>query len=149
MKFNYLVSDLDDIRIKENRNIFLSDPYLFYRLNTNYFDNVEVANYTRSSKSDLNNDYIYIESKFDKYIEILTERLNNINKKKYSKIFWERALSISFYRHLVYTYEMFICSKKNFNPNKHECNILSPESYLIPTDFEEHRQIFQHSNIGQ
>lgn len=153
MKYNFVVSDYRKLWIEGATCLYIVEPYVYYRLKrTGHdldYDDVIVAPYRRQSSSDLEKDHNFVQLKFDKYVNILAERLNQIHGTSYGGAFWRRALSISFERYITFLHEMFENCELHFEANKHDCYVLSRESYHIPLDFREQRNFLQYSNYGQ
>lgn len=153
MKYNFIVSDYRKLWIEGATCLYIVEPYVYYRLertgHISDYDDIIVAPYRRQSSSDLEKDHNFVQLKFDKYVKILAERLNQIHGTSYSIPFWRRALSISFERYITYFHEVFENCELYFKKDRHDCNVLSEKSYYVPLDFEEQRNFFQHSNYGQ
>ncbi len=152
-KYNFIVSDHRKLWVEGAPRLYILEPYAYYRLertgNVHDYDDIIVAPYRRQTRSDLEKDHEFVQLKFDKYVNILAGRLNQIHGTSYSKLFWRRALSISFERYITYLHEMFENCELYFNADKHDCYVLSKKSYYTPIDFEDHRNYFQHSHYGQ
>lgn len=153
IKYNFIVSDYRKLWIDGASRLYIVEPYVYYRLkrtgNNLDYDDVIVAPYRRQTSSDLEKDHNFVQLKFDKYVNILAERLNQIHGTNYSRPFWRRALSLSFERYITFLHEIFENCELYFDANKHDCYVLSKESYHIPLDFGHQRNFFQHSNYGQ
>jgi len=153
IKKNFVVSNLKNIWIKNSKKLYLSDPYIYHFLERENdiinFEKVEFAKYLRKTKKDLQDDSDYVDSKYEKYIKIISKRLNKIHNKNYELSFWKKSLSMGFIRYITTLYNMFKTCENYFDLNKHDCNILSNHSYITPNDFEDHRAIFQNSDFGQ
>lgn len=153
MKYNFIVSDYRKLWIEDISRLFILDPYVYFQLkkggNITNYDDVIVAPHRRKSCSDLEKDHNYVQLKFVKYVNILSERLNQIHDTCYGMPFWRKTLSLSLERYITFLYEMFQNCELYFNLNKHDCYVLSKESYHTPFDFDEQRNDFQYSNYGQ
>jgi putative transferase (TIGR04331 family) len=153
MKYNFIVSDYRNLWIECSRRLFIVEPFVYHQLTKDGhildYDDVIVAPYRRKSCSDLEEDHNFVQLKFDKYVNILAERLNQIHGTNYSMLFWRRALSISFERYITFLHEIFENCELYFDVDKHDCNVLSKISYYIPLDFDDQRNFFQHSHYGQ
>lgn len=135
------------------RNLYIVDPYVHYRLERtgqiSAYEEISVAPYRRKTSSDLKKDHDFVQIKFEKYVNLLAERLNMIHGTNYGVLFWRRALSISFERYITFLHETFENCELYFKNDEHDCNVLSEGSYYIPLDFEEQRDLFQYSDYGQ
>jgi putative transferase (TIGR04331 family) len=153
MKYNFVISDYRGLWLEGARHLYILEPYVHYRLertgNISDYDDIIVAPYRRKTSSDLQKDHDFVRCKFEKYVSILTERLNTIHGTNRSLLFWRRALSISFERYITFFHEVFKNCELYFKADSHYCNVLSEKSYCIPLDFEEQRYLFQHSDYGQ
>ena len=153
MKYNFIVSDYRKLWIEDYRRLFIVEPFVYYQLkkdgHISDYDDVEVAPYRRQSSFDLEKDHNFVQLKFDKYVSILAERLNQIHGTSYSMLFWKRALSMSFERYITLVHDVFENCESYFSADRHVCNVLSKKSYYIPLDFDDQRNFFQHSHYGQ
>ncbi len=153
MKYNFVISDCRLLWHEESTKLYILDPYVHYRLektgNISNYNEIIVAPYRRKTSSDLQRDHEYVRSKFNKYINILTKRLNKIHDLDHDVAFWARALSLSFERYITFLHEIFENCETYFKIDSHDCNVLSKNSYHLPLDFEEQRYLFQHSDFGQ
>jgi len=153
LKYNFIVSDYRKLWIDGATHLYILEPYVYYRLektgHISDYNAITVAPYRRQSSSDLEKDHNFVQLKFEKYINILANRLNHIHHTHYDKAFWRRALSISFERYITYLYEMFANCRLYFNQNEHDCQVLSEKSYYTPSNFDDQRNFFQHSHYGQ
>lgn len=153
MKYNFIVSDYRKLWIERATHLFIVEPYVYYQLKKDGhvldYDDVEVAPYRHQSSADLEKDHNFVQLKFDKYVNILAERLNQIHGKSYSMPFWKRVLSLSFERYITFLHEIFDNCELYFNADRHDCYVLSKKSYYIPLDFDDQRNFFQHSHYGQ
>jgi putative transferase (TIGR04331 family) len=153
MKYNFVFSNLKELWISSAVNLFIVDPFVFYFLkktgNDANYNDIKVVPYRRTKKNDLQNDHDFVQLKFEKYVILLAEKLNQIHGTNHSTIFWRRALSLSFERHITFLYEVYENCRIHFDSENHNCIVLSRSSYQIPKDFEEHRNFFQHSDFGQ
>ena len=152
-KYNFIVSDYRKLWIEGATSLYIVEPYVYYRLEKTGdildYDEIIVAPYRRKTSSDLEKDHNFVQLKFDKYINILSERLNQIHGTNYNMQFWRKTLSISFERYITFFHEIFENCELYFKADRHDCNVLSDKSYHIPWDFEEQRNFFQNSNYGQ
>lgn len=153
MKYNFIVSDYRKLWIEKAAHLFIVEPYVYHQLNrdgdVSDYDDIIVASYRRQSSADLQSDHDAVQNKFDKYVNILSDRLNKIHGRNYSVSFWKKALSVSFERYITFLHDLFENCELHFNADKHDCYVLSRKSYYIPEDFDTQRDFFQHSDYGQ
>ena len=131
---------------------FFSDPFLYSQYekdNKKQYKHIEVGEYLRKNRKQMQGAVSFVEEKYKKYIPILTDLLNEIHNTNYSEVFWKKCLSFAFYRYLTVFHDMFTRCKAYFNPSVHDCQILSEKSYYIPYDFEDHFDYFVTNSIGQ
>lgn len=143
MKVLYIVTSLG--LFKKNKDKFISDPYLENNFN---IDNCVIASFTRLNKKDFIEDINYLDNKYCKYISNISDLLNNYHAKELSKEFWKKSLSLGFRRFLHITYDSYKIHKTNFDPKKYDFMLLKKDDYEIIKDFEEHRTVFQNTEIG-
>ena len=150
---NFIISNSPKIWRNNSKSLFIADPYVFHVLQMNNelsrFDSIKVSEYLRNTKEDLINDSNFVDEKYEKYIGIIANRLNEIHNKDYDSDFWQKSLSMAFIRYLTTFYNTFKICETYFNPKLHYCNVLSLKSYFTPNDFEDHRACFQNSDFGQ
>jgi putative transferase (TIGR04331 family) len=153
MKINFVVSNFFKIWVKDSRKLFATDPYIKHVLlkegSINNYDKVEVIASPRSTRQELINDHDFVDQKYHKYIVILAERLNKIHTTNYNVFFWQKSLSLSLIRNITFMYDMFQRCEGVFDPEIHDCKILSEVSYYTPSDFNDHRNFFQSTAFGQ
>ena len=150
---NFIVSNFKEIWIKEYKELFISDPYVFHCLEREDkikdYNEIDVSEYLRKTKIDLIYDSNFVDKKYFKYTTIIAKRLDHIHGKNYGLNFWKKSLSLGFVRNITAFYNAFKIFEKYFNSDLYDCNILSTNSYSIPNDFEDHRSFFQNSDLGQ
>jgi putative transferase (TIGR04331 family) len=153
MRSNFIVSDYRKLWIEGATCLYIVEPYVYFQLKKDGhildYDDVIVAPYRRQSSSDLEKDHNFVHNKFEKYVNILAERLNQLHGTSHSMSFWKRALSLSLERYITFFHDVFSNCELYFNAGKHDCNVLSEKSYYVPLDFDEQRNFFQHSHYGQ
>lgn len=153
MKYNFIVSDYRKLWIEGSGRLFILEPFVYSQLQkdgrASDYQELIVAPSRRRSGADLQKDHDFVQLKFEKYVDILAERLNRIHGTSYSRLFWERALSLSFERYITLAHEIFANCEAYFNADEHDCRVLSRTSYFVPPDFDAQRVFFQHSHYGQ
>lgn len=153
MKKNFIISDIEKIRIEKAEELFIVDPFVHYLLLSNNEDgnykNIESAEFLRTNRKLMDEAVDFTEEKYQKYIPILAKRLNKIHGTTYSEFFWKKSLSTAFKRYITLFHDVFAKCEKYFDPEEHICQILSKESFYTPLDFEEHRTVFQATLFGQ
>ena len=153
MKANFIVSPYTKNWIPGSESIFLTDPYMLHALeksgeDKNYKE-IKIAPSSRATREELIRDHNFVDEKYHKYIPILAKRLNHIHGTQHSEFFWKKALSLSLIRYITLFYDLFQVCESHFSADKHDCMILSEESYYIPNDFNDHREFFQCTAYGQ
>lgn len=153
MKYNFIVSCYKKLWIQEAKRLFVIEPFVYHQLKKegefSGYEEVVLAPCRRRSGADLAKDHDFVQVKFDKYVKILAERLNKVHKTDHSVLFWKKALALSLERYITFLHEVFGNCELYFNPEEHECRVLSERSYHIPADFDAQRAFFQHSHYGQ
>lgn len=149
---NFIVSALKELWIDEIDHKFILEPHIYYELKKRdelkLYKSLEVAQYRRKNKNDLISDSEYIDSKFEKYIPIITSRLNSIHKTNFNEDFWKKSLSVHFERYIVFVYEIYSNCKTYYNPEIHKVQTLAINSIDIPKGFDEQRELFHNSHYG-
>ena len=140
-KKNYIVSSLSETYANPN----LESVHQFSlprNKSIDFIDESYTDQFNISNKEDLINSCSYVEKKHERYLHLITERLNEIHKKNYSTEFWKRSFSQGLLRQITFLHQIFVLLEKKFKPACFELVTLSPDSFLIPADFEEQRNFF-------
>ena len=141
----YIVSDLKPI--KSIDKTYFQSQYTAYNYGLT-IDSENVANFIDDDKQKIQNLWDFSEIKFQKYTEILSEKLNKIHGTKYSNQFWKRVFSISLLNQITTVHQFYMYASQNFDPNIHNCEILSEEDYIINDNFDEQRKLLA-TDFGQ
>jgi len=153
MKKNFIVSVYSKIWIKKAKQLFIAEPYVNHFLKKNdklkNYETVTIASPIRSSKEEIIFDNAFINKKYNKYIPILSSRLNKIHSLEHDIFFWKKCLGIDLIRYITLFYDLYKICEKNFVEDNFDCNTISKNSYYIPGDFKEHRDFFQCTAYGQ
>lgn len=153
MKANFVVSALYDIWLPDAKNLFVSNSYIEHLLKFNRgphsYKKIEVAKDYRSTREEFEFDHNFVDSRYHRYQKILSKRLDDIHEVNYGNEFWQKAMGLGLLRHITFCYDLFRVCDQYLNSDFHDCQILSPKSFSIPKDFDVHRQIFQHTDLGQ
>ena len=151
-KYNFIISNYQKLWIKKAKNLFITEPYVYHVLKKNNelkkFSSIRAIPYRHQSKVDLIEDSKFVDKKYEKYISILSKRLDEIHDSRHKSDFWKKSLSMAFIRYITTFYDIYKKCEIHFNVKEYDCNILSEKSYYIPYDFEEHRDRFQNSDLG-
>jgi putative transferase (TIGR04331 family) len=153
MKINFVVSVFNKVWIEGSQRLFATEPYVHHYLEKedklDNYKKVEVLPSPRSTRQELITDHNFVDQKYNQYVVILAERLNEIHGKNYDVFFWKKSLSLSLIRNITFIYDMFQRCEGVFDPKIHDCKILSESSYYTPSDFNDHRNFFQSTAFGQ
>ena len=153
MKTNFLVSNCQNLWLKDANTHFAIDPFIVHVLDRegglSKYPNIKTAPLRRTTREELQADHDYVDKKFRQYTEILVARLDKIHHVNYGSQFWKKALSMGFLRHVSMCYDFFKACEENLDVEKHEFKLLSESSFHIPNSFDEHRHFLQHTNFGQ
>ena len=152
VKINFAVSAFTQIWRPDVRRVFAIDAYILHVLErsglTSKYDMV-AAPPSRSSREEFERDHAFVDQKFRLYTDILCKRLDVIHKTDYGSEFWRKAMALSLMRHVTFCYDLFKACEAYFDPATHTCLLLDPSAFRTPKDFDEHRQIFQNTELGQ
>jgi len=149
----FVLSTLLELWPSSGSSIFIADPYVDHWISNKKIKEKYridcVAPYRRKTREDLINDSKVVDDKYRKYVDILVERLNKIHNRQYPREFWKKVLSLAFIRHITLFHELFMKCELFFDGDRHYSHILSESSFYTPIDYEDHRNRFQYSNLGQ
>lgn len=149
----FAVSTYRDIWQKNISALYIIEPYVRHFLELKGllrdYDSVEIAPLGLLSIDDIKLKSRYVDAKYEKYIRILTKRLNAIHGTCHPEPFWKKALSMAFIRYITIFHDLFSRCELFFDYGTHTCNVISNRSYFIPLDFEDHRFFFQNTDYGQ
>ena len=131
---------------------FTSDPYcrhviLQKKLIKSNF--IKCSDYTRTDREKMQKAVDYVQVKYEKFIPILTLKLNAANKVNYSSTFWKKYLSQALIRHITILHDFFTRTENNFFPEEQRFNIISIDSYIFSNTYEDHFELLVSSEIGQ
>lgn len=152
-KSNFVVSAFRDIWIPRSKKIFAIDYYIRHVLEregclSDYVE-IEVAPVSRSTRGEFIEDHDFVDHKFHQYQGLLAQRLDEVHGTSYGTTFWRKALSLGLLRHVAFCYDLFKVCENHLNVALHDCRVLDQASFIVPEDFDAHRQIFQHTDLGQ
>jgi putative transferase (TIGR04331 family) len=153
LKINFVVSVFNKVWVEGSRKLFAIDAYIHHFLekggSLDNYEEVEVLPSPRSTREELIADHNIVDQKYQKYVVILADRLNKIHGTDYDLFFWQKSLSLSLIRNITFMYDIFQRCEGIFDPEIHDCKILSEASYYTPFDFNDHRNFFQSTAFGQ
>lgn len=153
MRANFLVSAHPRARIPEARRLFVTDPYVTYVLEQSgeirRYDEVVTASPARTNREAFLRDHEFVDGKYHRYVAILAQRLDEIHGTRHGQRFWQKAMALALLRHITFCYDLLQACETYLHPDEHDCRILSESSFFVPSDFNEHRRFFQHTDYGQ
>ena len=104
MKPNFVISVYSKLWLKKSKELFIAEPYIRHFLEKNNllkkYKFIKVASFIRSTREELVLDNDFINSKYYKYLKILTNRLNNIHGVNHSNFFWKKCLALDLIRYI-------------------------------------------------
>ena len=113
------------------------------------FEEDNVADFLDKTQQELKSNWDEVEAYHSKFVDIFSDRLNEIHGLNYTKEFWKRIFSIGLLRNISNIHMFFSLAERHFNPEIHSCQILSKDDYIFCYDFEEQRDLLTSSWIGQ
>ncbi len=153
MKANFRVTPHPGARVPGATCLFAIDPYVVHVLEINGeisdYREVVTASRSRTTKEAFHADHDFVRRKFNEYLPLLADRLNEIHGTCYELKFWRKALALGPLRHISICFDLYQACEQNLAPQQHDCRILSESSFFVPRDFNEHRRFFQQSDFGQ
>jgi len=152
-KINFIVSRLDKIYNKDADQIFLNEiDVLDHLKNRNLikkYKKIEIKKVKDLTEFELISNSSYVDKKYEKYIVILSSRLNKIHGVNYDLTFWRQALNLGIIKYITIFHQLYLSYKINFNPDTHSANVINSKCFKSPFDFEEGRNFISHSDFGR
>jgi putative transferase (TIGR04331 family) len=153
MKANFVVSAYRPIWLSGARRLFAIDAYIPHVLEREGRISpdveIQVAPLTRSTRAEFESDHAFVDQKFRRYAELMIARFDEAHGTQYGGEFWRKAMSLALMRHVTFCYDLFKACETYLDPELHEAQVLDSLAFRTPNDFEEHRQIFQNTELGQ
>ena len=97
-----------------------------------------------SSRSEFINASLFERQKYEKYLKVLSDKLNKIHKLNKPDNFWESVIGFTLWLHIANCRRIF----KYAENNKHNFNKISTQKFIIPSDQADSRKIFKVSDLG-
>jgi putative transferase (TIGR04331 family) len=153
MEVNFSVSSLTEMWKPGVKHIFAVEPYIKHALELRgalgCYEAIELAPVLDSTSDALKVDHDFIASKLSFYTRLLSDRLDGIHGYCYGSEFWAKAFALSILRHITLCYDFFRLVESHLSIDLHTCQILDRRAFRIPCDFNEHRFVFQHTDMGR
>ncbi|UCV06686.1 LIC12162 family transferase [Dechloromonas denitrificans] len=152
VKSNFAVSAYTQIWHPDTKRIFAIDayiPHVLERTGVRQRYDIASAPPSRSSREEFDRDHDFVDRKFHLYTDILCKRLDELHRTDYGSEFWRKAMALALMRHVTFCYDLFKACEAYFDPEAYTCRLLDPVEFRTPNDFDEHRQIFQNTELGQ
>ena len=114
----------------------------FSILNEKNIDNIFKRNsqdFVIKSKDDLISASDYVQTKHKKYLELISQKLNEIHNTDFSLEFWKRAFSQGLLRQITFIHQTFTILEDTFDPYKCHFKTLSKKCFKIFDNFEDQR----------
>lgn len=152
MQTKFIISN-ESLKRIDNERCFIACPFtaFIYEEDKNKYKvkKAVFGDFLRKDRKTMDLAINFIQNKYEKYIPVLSKRLNSIHQTNYPDSFWKKCFSLGLLRHLTLFHDIFEKCETYFNPKTHTCEILHECSYIIPDNYQEHRQLFQASFFGQ
>ncbi len=136
------------IRSKFGSEFLLLEPYLHDK-DLFFGKRVRVAHFLRQTPSDLADFQNQLDSRYNRYVEILSRWLNHTLGKNYPVHFWQKCMCLSFKRLVTLAYEAFCIFEENIKIANQYGERLDPKAFVIPKSLEEATRFLQHDELGQ
>jgi putative transferase (TIGR04331 family) len=120
----------------------------FIALNNNDIKYEKLHDCPRNSKEDWLRYEKEIVSRYDKYIEILSKRLDYIHGNENDIKYWKQLFYRGLKRYITLVYEFYDQVENRFEPENHSFNLLEKTSFYTPHDFEDLRAYLSDSDIS-
>jgi len=147
----FIVSELFHLWNQNVANVCVFDKLLYNKLNERGDLNgkhTTVLPFIDDSKEDLQACSDFVEKKYEKFILILTKKLNLAHGENQSVEYWRKCLGIGFIRYITLAHQVYETCNVNINNDDYKLFVLKEKDFKIPNDFDESRKIFQHTDLG-
>jgi len=132
--------DSSFFKIKKKPVIFLHKGCKLFRADDDFIDSL-TAEYHWDNRKKFNKDFVYINSVYEIYLEILKNFLNRFHNVKYSKSYWRIIIGpwlIEFISILFDRLETIKHIKKSYNIKYAKvANFLNEKLYPVPKDYQD------------
>lgn len=149
---NYIVSNFREIWDSKAKEIFISDPCLFFNLQQSNdlkkYNKFEVAEHVIQTSEDINRANLVCDQYREKFLSILIPELNIVHNRNFNKKFWEFVLSVGMDRYISLCYEFFKHTESNYKAERHFSFIIKDKHFYYPSNFDDQRDFLQNNNLG-
>jgi putative transferase (TIGR04331 family) len=141
----FVVSSLSKPNDKNKECVVLDN---FIALNNNDIKYEKLHDCPRNSKEDWLRYEKEIVSRHDKYLEIISKRLDYIHGNENDTKYWKQLFYRGLKRYITLVYEFYNQVENRFEPENHNFNLLKKTSFYTPHDFEDLRVYLAYSDIS-
>ncbi len=142
-KINFAISSLS---LKKNEPNTILDNYIKIN-NPQYI--TKKNKLFRNNKEDYLKDAKYVDGKYEKYLSILSNRLNVIHNSSFDEIFWRQYFYLGLQRYVTLVYEFFKQIETRFNHNNYDFRLVEKKNFYTPFDLEDLRDYLSNSEYAQ
>lgn len=142
-KINFAISSLS---LKKNEPNAILDNYIKIN-NPQYI--TKKNKLFRESREDYVKVGKYVDEKYQRYLSILSSRLNEIHNSSYSHLFWKQFFYLGLKRYITLVYEFFKQIETRFDHKLYGFRIIESEEFYIPFDLEDLRDYLSNSEHAQ
>ena len=136
---------IDDV-YNSNNNLLLFSYSLFSEIDNSFYKNnknrIKFEQDIWEDYSTLKKDYDYIYNQYEFLLEKLSEELNKIHNKNYSKRYWRILLGPWIFLFISIIFERWFSIENIFKNNKKKNFYKTNNKNYIPTDIDEFRNIY-------
>lgn len=149
----FIVSNHRSHTIVPGSRGFIAEPFLSHIFDrdgiTQRFSSLHTAPFLRHNKEGIQEALAFVTNRNERYLSILSERLNAVHGLSGSLTFWRKAFGLALVRHITILHDFFNICEAFFEPGEHTAEILAQSGYHIPLDYDEQRWFIQQQHYGQ
>ena len=144
----YLLSSYYLSKISDKDEYVVTDPILYEEIKK-YLPSAKInlEPIYKVSREEFSNENNLQKKLYEKYIYLISERLNEIHSTNYPLQFWEKIIGLEVLMHIHHCRSMYALIKQKEDRN-YELYTLPPKHFRIPENNDEYRKLTQHSQIG-
>ena len=146
-KTQLMLSAQQESILKNCNRIVVENIFYKYKLSSEVNKEITLVDNIIYDDQFFRKELILQREKYNRYVEILSAKLNEYHNLNKSKLYWERIIGLLVLMHLHHTRYIYNFFFKNENSD-YSINLLNTASFQTPETTEDYRQIVQFSYLG-